>query len=156
KPNPRGFSFDSESVAVAFALAWDDRRTGDKLRPATRQALGRMWPIQRENGTWCPLGCADLMPAENDRRYTTVLATLAAGVAPEGYAQTAEARDGLTKLRRYFVKTANRTPHDEAMLLWASQHADGLMTRAEREATVKSLLKRQGRDGGWSFAALSG
>ncbi len=155
KPHPQGFSFDAQAVAIAFALAWDDARTSGKLQPATRQALSRMWALQQSHGAWNKMGCGEIVPAENDRYYTAVLAALAAGVAPEGYARTAEARDGLTRLRRYFAKSPARNLHDEAMLLWASVHVEGLMTTAEREATVRSLLAKQRPDGGWSFAALS-
>jgi|SRR5262245_48912149 len=155
KPDRPDFSFDGEAVGIAFALAWDDARTSGKLQPTTRQALGRMWTLQRPEGMWCKMGCGRTLPAENDYHYTAILATLAAGIAPEGYARTAEARDGLTKLRRYFVKVPARDLHDEAMRLWASLHIDGVMTTDEREATVRSLLARQGRDGSWSLAALS-
>jgi squalene-hopene/tetraprenyl-beta-curcumene cyclase len=153
KENPR-FSFTQEAVGVAFALAWDDARTG-KLRPTTREALRRMWTLQRPDSTWGRMGCGELMPSENDRHYTVVLAALAAGVAPEGYARSAEAQDGLTRLRRYFARFSPRHPHDQALTLWASLHLDGLMTSAERKDTIQSLLARQGKDGGWSLSALS-
>jgi squalene-hopene/tetraprenyl-beta-curcumene cyclase len=155
RPHVHGVASDAEVVAIAFALARDDARAGGEPRPATREALRRVWAIQRANGTWGALGCGEIVPAETDRYYTAVLAVLAAGVAPEGHARTAEARDGMTKLRRYFAKTPARNMHDEAMLLWASMHVDGLMTTAERAATVQNLLRRQRPDGGWSFATLS-
>lgn len=154
EPTPQ-FSFNAHAVAIAFALAWDDARSGDKLQPATRQALRRMWALQKPEGGWSKMGCGEIVPSENDRHYTAVLAALAVGLAPEGYARTPEAQDGLTRLRRYFAKSPPRNLHDEALLLWASLHVDGLMTTAEREATVQALLARQGPDGGWSFAALS-
>src|SRR5262245_19835478 len=153
--NPRRFSFDAESVSIAFALAWDDAGRGGKLRPSTRLALRRMWDLQKPQGMWSPLGCGEVLPAETDRHYAVTLAALAAGVAPEGYARMPEAQDGLTKLRRYLVTNRARILHDDAMLLWASLHVDGLMTAAERAATVQSLLAMQGKDGGWSFSALS-
>src|SRR5262249_40547509 len=94
-------------------------------------------------------------PPENDRHYTMVLAALATAVAPEEYARRAEAQDGLTKLRRYFAKYSPRNLHDNVLVLWASLHLDGLMTAAERVATIKALLARQKKDGGWSFAGLT-
>jgi squalene-hopene/tetraprenyl-beta-curcumene cyclase len=154
KPHPN-FSFHAEAVGIAFALAWDDARTGGRLRPATRQALKRMWSFQRPQGMWSRMGCGTLVPAENDFHYTAVLAALAAGVAPEGYARTAEVQDGLTRLRRYFTRTPPRNLHHQALLLWASLHLDGLMTAAERQDTVRALLASQRADGGWSFDALS-
>ena len=150
-----GFPSEPEMVADAFALAWDDARTGE-LRPTTRQALGRMWTYQRGIGDWKKMGCGDHMPAENDRRYLAVLGALATGIAPGEYAKTVEARDGLTKLRRYFMQNPPRNVHDEMLLLWASLHVDGLMTTAEREATVRKLIAKQRSDGGWCFAMLTG
>ncbi len=155
KPHPH-FSFHAHSVGIAFALAWDDAHTGNTLRPATRQALRRMWSLQESSlGVWPRLGCGNNLPAENDLHYTAVLAAVAACVAPEGYARTAEARDGLTRLRRYFAQNPARNLHQKTLLLWASLYLDGLMTTAEREATIRSLLTSQRPDGGWSFATLS-
>lgn len=154
KPEKR-FSFDAHAVAIAFALAWDDAHTGGKLRPTTRTALQRMWALQRPTGNWRQLGCGEIIPSENDRHYTAALAALAAGIAPEGYAHSAEAQDGLTKLRRYFAKTPAYSLHNDAMVLWASAHLDGLMTAAERDKTVKDILARQRADGGWSFPTLT-
>jgi squalene-hopene/tetraprenyl-beta-curcumene cyclase len=149
------FSFHAESVGIAFALAWDDARTGGGLRPTTRQALRRMWSLQhRPSGTWYQLGCGELVPSENDRHYTAALAALAVGIAPEGYVRSAEAQDGLIRLRRYFAKQPARNLHQKALTLWASLYLDGLMTRAEREEVVKSLLNRQRPDGGWNLATL--
>src|SRR5262245_20767184 len=152
--NPRRFNFDAGSVSIAFALAWDDAHSGDKLRPSTRQALRRRWENQQPSGGWTQQGCGAPLPAETYNQYTVMLATLAAGIAPEGYAHTAEARDGLTRLRRYLVHNPPRLMHDDAMLLWASFHVDGLLTTGERDATVRSLLAAQGADGGWSMTAL--
>ncbi|MCI0455904.1 MAG: hypothetical protein L0Z62_02855 [Gemmataceae bacterium] len=149
------FSVHAESVGIAFALAWDDTHTGNTLRPATRRALSRMWSFQQvATGAWYRLGCGDNIPAENDLHYTAVLAAVAAGIAPEGYARSAEAQDGLTRLRRYFAKSPGRNLHQRTLLLWASLYLDGLMTTAEREETIRALLSSQRSDGGWSFAAL--
>jgi len=152
---PNSHTFDAESVAIAFALAWDDARAGGKLQQATRKALDRIWPVQRPDGTWRRIGCGDIMPAENDPHYAPILAALAVAVAPEGYARTAEAQDGQKRLRGYFAKVSPRSLHDQAMRLWAAMQVDGVMTTAERATTIKSLLATQRPDGGWSLAALS-
>jgi squalene-hopene/tetraprenyl-beta-curcumene cyclase len=151
---PMNFFSASETVAIAFALAWQDAHGSGTLRPATRKALRRMWALQRPNGSWPKLGCGSFLPAENDFYYTAALAALATGVAPDGYAKTTEARDGLTRLRRYFTLTHAPHPHHRAMLLWASVYVDGLLTTREREETVKELLARQRKDGGWSLGSL--
>jgi squalene-hopene/tetraprenyl-beta-curcumene cyclase len=152
---PMNIFSPSEAVAVAFALSWHDAHTTRTLQPTTRKALGRMWALQRPNGTWGKLGCGSFLPAENDFYYTACLAALATGVAKGGYAQTTEARDGLTRVRRYLTLTHAPNPHHRAMLLWASMHVDGLLTTAERAETVQNLLARQGKDGGWSLASLA-
>ena len=154
KPHPE-FSFDAHAVAIAFALAWDDAHGTRKLQPATREALRRMWSLQLADGSWNRMGCGKHLPPENDRRFTIVLAALAAGIAPEGYVGVPEAQDGLTRLRRYLAKNPPQTMHDQALLLWASLHVDGLLTTAERGKTVQRLLALHGDDGGWSFAGLT-
>jgi squalene-hopene/tetraprenyl-beta-curcumene cyclase len=154
EPHPE-FSFDAHAVAIGFALAWDDAHSTRKLQPATRAALRRMWSLQRADGSWNRMGCGKHLPSENDRRFTIVLAALAAGIAPEGYAGVPEAQDGLTRLRRYLANNPPHTMHDQALLLWASLHVEGLLTTAERGETVQRLLARHGHDGGWSFAGLT-
>lgn len=159
KKDPRAslIHFPSEAVSIAVALAFHDSQTAGKLQPTTRQALRQMWELQgkagRNDGTWS-CGCGEFPPAELDRYYAATLAALASGVAPEGYAQSPEAQDGLTRLRRYFVRNPAPHLHHQAMLLWASFYVDGLMTSAERRETVQALLAKQRSDGGWSLESL--
>jgi squalene-hopene/tetraprenyl-beta-curcumene cyclase len=40
------------AVGIASALALNDRQTTGELHPLTRQALDRMWKLQRANGSW--------------------------------------------------------------------------------------------------------
>ena len=148
-----------EFVTIAAGLAIHDAQTGGRLQPMTRKALSRMWASQPGDGDWERLHmCSGVMSfpvAEFDRYYGATLAALAAGVAPEGYAQSDEAKAGLTKLRRFFQGKAAPNVHHQAMLLWASLRIDGLMTPAERAATIKSLLALQRADGGWSSATFN-
>jgi squalene-hopene/tetraprenyl-beta-curcumene cyclase len=154
QPKPKGFNFDSEAVAIAFALAWDDTRIGKKIQPTTRDALQRMWSRQKSNGRWSPLGCGDPFPAETDTRYTMTLAAIAGGIASKKQATSVEAQDGLTKIRREFDKSPPSNLHNRAMLLWASLHVDGLMTTAERKDAIEKLIAAQGHDGGWSLSGM--
>jgi squalene-hopene/tetraprenyl-beta-curcumene cyclase len=151
--------FTSESVGLAFALAAHDRQTTGRLQPTTRQALDQMWALQRKSGlsegTWS-CGCGEFPLAELDRYFIATLAALATGLAPEGYVRSPQAQDGLTRLRRYLLRVRPPHLHHEAMLLWASVHVEGLLTSAERQATVQQLLKAQLADGGWSLPAMSG
>jgi squalene-hopene/tetraprenyl-beta-curcumene cyclase len=144
---------DSEVVATAAALAVNDARTTGKLHPMTRKALDLMWARQAGGGAWNWTKCS-WPPMEHDDYYGAVLAAVGAGHAPDGYAETEQAKAGLEKLRRYFRKTAPPTLHHKAWLLWASQKVDDLMPAAEREQTVKELLALQRPDGGWSLPSL--
>jgi squalene-hopene/tetraprenyl-beta-curcumene cyclase len=146
----------AESAVIAATLAWDDAHTTGKLQPSTRNALAQMWREQHPIGSWRQLGCGDgFPPAENDQNYVAALAAVAAGIAPDGYAQTTEAKDGLTKLRRFLQNRPPKQLHDRTAVLWASCYVDGLLTTDERQAVIKDLLAHQRPGGGWSFDALA-
>ncbi len=144
---------DSEVVAIAAALAVHDARTTGKLHPLTRKALDLMWTRQQTDGAWKWLKCS-WPPFEHDDYYGAVLAAVGVGAAPEAYAATEQAKAGLEKLRGYFRKTPAPTLHHRAWLLWASVKVDGLVSTAEREQSIKDLLKVQRSDGGWSLPSL--
>jgi squalene-hopene/tetraprenyl-beta-curcumene cyclase len=141
-----------EPVTIAAPLALADAREG-KLRPLTRQALDAMWTAQRADGAWNWPNC-NWPPLEHDDYYGAVLAAVAVGHAPENYAASEKAKEGLERLRVYFRKTPSPTLHHKAWLLWASLKLDGLMTKPEREQTIADLLSKQRADGGWSLASL--
>lgn len=150
KGKPRG---DTEVVATASLLAFNDAQTTGKLHPMTRKALDRMWTIQQKDGAWNWEKC-NWPPFEHDDYYGAALAALGVSLAPEGYAQGDGAKEGLAKLRGYFQKVPAPDLHHKAWLLWAALKLGGLMTKEEREATLKDLLKLQRDDGGWSLASL--
>jgi squalene-hopene/tetraprenyl-beta-curcumene cyclase len=143
----------TEVVAIAATLALHDGQTTGKLQPATGTALARMWELQQADGSWT-WNKEDLAPLEYDDYYGAVYAALGVGHAPEGYARSEAAREGVGRLRRYFQKTPAPNLHHKMYLLWASLALDGLMDRAERERTVKALLALQRADGGWSLPSL--
>jgi squalene-hopene/tetraprenyl-beta-curcumene cyclase len=151
KAQPRN---DTEVVATAAALAFNDAQTTGKLHPLTRAALDRMWTLQRDDGAWEWAKCT-WPPFEFDDYYGAVFAAVGVGAAPDGYAATDKAKAGLAKLRKYFEKTPPPNLHHKAWLLWASQKVDGLMTAEEREKAVKELRALQHKDGGWSLASLA-
>ncbi|MBM3980885.1 MAG: terpene cyclase/mutase family protein [Planctomycetes bacterium] len=142
----------TEIVATAATLAFDDAR-GGKLNPRTRQALDRMWTVQRKDGSW-DWNKHNLPPQELDEYFGVVYAALGVGYAPEGYAKSEAAKDGVARLKAYLRE--NRAPnlHHRTWLLWASLKLDGLMTAEERDQTVQSLLKLQRKDGGWNLPSL--
>ena len=149
----KGPRWDAEVVATAAALAFNDAATTGKLHVQTRQALDRMWTLQRDDGGWNWLKCG-WPPMESDDHYGATLAAIAAGVAPEGYAKTDAARQGLEKLREYLKKNPSPTLHHQAMTLWAATLVDGLLTDAEKQATADKLWSLQKPDGGWALATL--
>jgi squalene-hopene/tetraprenyl-beta-curcumene cyclase len=145
--------WDTEVVATAAALAFNDARTTGKLHPLSRRALDRMWTLQKANGAWDWLKCGR-PPYEHDDYFGAVFAAVGVGTAPDGYAQTEKAQEGLARLRQYFQKNPPPNLHHKAWLLWASLKLDGLMSPAERANTVKELLALQHADGGWSLPSL--
>jgi squalene-hopene/tetraprenyl-beta-curcumene cyclase len=145
--------WDTEVVATAAALAFNDAQTTGKLHPLSRQALDRMWTLQRPNGAWNWLKCG-WPPYEHDDYFGAVFAAVGVGTAPDRYAQSDSAQEGLAKLRRYLQKNAPPNLHHKAWLLWASLKLDGLMTPAERDQTIKDLMSLQQADGGWSLPSL--
>jgi squalene-hopene/tetraprenyl-beta-curcumene cyclase len=145
----------TEVVAVAATLAVHDAQTTGKLQPRTRQALERMWELQRADGAWA-WNKTRLTPLEHDDYYGAVYAALGVGHAPDGYAQSAGAAEGLSRLRRYLRANPPPDLHHTLWLVWASVKLDGLMTPTERDSAIKALLALQRADGGWSLPSLGG
>jgi squalene-hopene/tetraprenyl-beta-curcumene cyclase len=145
--------WDTEVVATGVVLAFHDAHTTGRLHPLTRKALDKMWTLQKPHGAWDWLKC-DWPPMEHDDYFGATFAAVGVGAAPDRYAQTEAARQGLAKLRKFFL--AHRPPdlHHKTWLLWASLPVEGLMTPAEREATIKELLALQHADGGWCLPSL--
>jgi hypothetical protein len=143
----------TEVVAIAATLAQHDALSTGKLHPRTRQALDRMWELQQKDGSWT-WNKTGLAPSEHDDYFGAVYAALGVGAAPEGYAQSEAAKEGLARLRGYLRKNPPPSPHHKTWLLLASLRLDGLMTRTEREQTIKDLLALQGEDGGWNLPSL--
>lgn len=148
-----GPRWDAEVVATAAALAFHDAATTGKLHPRTREALDRMWTVQQEDGGWNWLKC-EWPPMESDDHYGVTLAAIAVGVAPEGYANTLAAKQGLAGIRRYLQSDAPPTLHHRAMLLWASRYLPDLQSMEEKAETIARLRAHQQPDGGWGLATL--
>ena len=145
--------WDAEVVATAWALAFNDAATTQKLHSATKTALDRMWTVQREDGgfTWLKCGWP---PSELDDEYGAVLALVAVGVAPENYRASEQAQAGIKKIQAYLEKTPLPSLHHKAMLVWADSYLPELMSESQSQAVVKELLDRQLPDGGWSASSL--
>ena len=72
-----------------------------------------MWQVQRPSGEWNWLKC-DWPPLEHDDYYGAVLAAVAVGYAPERYAATPQAQQGVARLRQYVQKTPPPDLHHAA------------------------------------------
>jgi squalene-hopene/tetraprenyl-beta-curcumene cyclase len=140
-------------VSTATALAFHDRQTTGKLHPVTRQALDRIWTVQRPDGSW-EWPYRDVPPIKLDEHYGVTFAALGVGLAPGGYARTEAARRGIEGVRRFLKAHPPSDLHQKAMLLWAALHVDGLLSEEGRAGTLQELLAMQRPDGGWSLASL--
>src|SRR4051794_998625 len=145
--------FDAEVIASAAALAHNDAHTTKKLHATTRLALDRMWTLQRSDGGWNWYKCG-WPPMECDDHYGATLAALAVGVAPEDYAKSDAARNGLAKIKSYLQSSPPKNAHHKGMLLWAGAYVDDLVAPVDRAAWIKEILSLQLPDGGWSAAGL--
>jgi len=145
--------WDTEVVATATVLAFNDAATTGKLHATTRQALDKMWTVQREDGGWTWIKC-DWPPMESDDHYGATFAAIGVGIAPEGYAQTPAAKAGMDKLKGYLKANPAPTLHHKTMTLWAASYTPDLLTDAERQAIIAELRALQHADGGWSLASL--
>lgn len=145
--------WDTEVVVTGVTLAFHDAGTTGKLHPMTRTALDRMWTVQAKDGAWDWLKCK-WPPLEHDDYYGAVFAALGVGIAPDDYAKSEKAKAGLEKLKAYLQKTPAPNLHHKSYLMWASLKLDGLMSKDERDRTVKELLAKQKADGGCSLAML--
>jgi squalene-hopene/tetraprenyl-beta-curcumene cyclase len=143
----------TEVVATAATLAFYDAQYTGKLQPLTRKALDLMWTLQQDDGAW-DWNKHNLPPQEFDEYYGAVYAAVGVGLAPDGYARSASAREGLAKLVAYLRKNPPPNLHHKTWLLFASLRLDGLMTPKERAQTTDELLALQREDGGWNLPSL--
>jgi squalene-hopene/tetraprenyl-beta-curcumene cyclase len=149
----KGPRWDTEVVMTALVLAYNDALTTGKLHPVTREALDKMWTVQRDDGgvKWIACGWP---PFENDDEFGATMMALAVSVAPEQYAQTPAAGSGIEKLKSYFAATPMPTLHHRAMLLWADTYRPGWLSASDRIKCLDELLALQHDDGGFSIATL--
>jgi len=140
-------------VVVGTGLTLNDIQTTGKLSDVSREVLDIMWTVQREDGGWKWPHC-DYAPLEIDDHYGVTLAALAVGIAPDGYAQTPQARAGLDKLRMYLKNNPPKSLHHRAMLAWCSLRVEGIASEEQRQEALAELLALQLDDGGWSTAGF--
>lgn len=149
----KGPRYPADVVIAAQGLAISDAETSGKLHPLTRKALDRMWTVQRPDGSWNWEKC-DWAPLESDDHYGVTVAILAASRAPEGYASTPAAREGLDKAKGWLAAHPPTMLHHRAMLFWVAKYADGIMSAPDQEKTIAELLALQRPDGGWATSTF--
>lgn len=140
-------------IAVGTGLTFNDLQTSGQLSPVAREVLDIMWTVQREDGGW-NWPHDDYAPMEIDDHYGVTVATLTVGLAPDGYAETAQAQAGLKGIREYFKNNPPKSLHHRAMLAWCSIRVAGIFTPEQRQTTLDELLALQLIDGGWSTAGF--
>ena len=140
-------------VVVGTGLTLNDAQTTGRLSDVARQVLDIMWTVQRADGGWKWPHC-DYAPLEIDDHYGVTMAALAVGIAPDGYADTPQARAGLEEIRTYFKNNPPPSLHHRAMLAWCSIRVAGIVSAEERKQTLNELLSKQLDDGGWSTAGF--
>ena len=143
----------SETVLAAAVLAKNDAACHAKLHPLTRQVLDRIWDLQREDGGW-NWSKANEPPSEIDDHFGVTMAAIGVGAAPDGYADTPQARKGLDGIRRYLREHPPKTMHQRGMLLLAAGCLEGLLTEQQCGQAAAELFALQRPDGGWSMGGL--
>ncbi len=141
------------TVVVPAGLVFNDLQTTGKLAAMTREALKVMWRFQREDGGW-DWRNDGFPPMEYDEHYGVTLAALITGIAPDGYADTEEAIEGLKKIRVFLKNNPPLSLHHRAMIAWTSCYVDDLMDEPQRAKTLDELFALQRTDGGWSTPGL--
>jgi squalene-hopene/tetraprenyl-beta-curcumene cyclase len=149
----------TEAVLNALVLSTRDAETGT-LSAETRTAFANMWALQMQagdlKGGWVWLNFHyEPWEAPASPYFGASLAAIAIGTAPGGYAATAEAKDGIARLRDYLVKgSAGQNPFNQLMIMWASSKLDGILTAVQRDSIARAALSAQLPDGSWNLQSL--
>jgi hypothetical protein len=147
-----------EAVLNAFVLTTHDVDTkASQPSAATRDAMARLWEVQRADGAfdWLNFG---LEPYEApDAVFVgATLAAMSAGSAPGAAASaTGAGTAGRDRLVRYLREHAgSQRLFNRAWALLAAARLEGAVTSADRVAIVRALEAAQRPDGGWSINDL--
>jgi squalene-hopene/tetraprenyl-beta-curcumene cyclase len=149
----------TEAVLNALVLSARDAQVG-VLGDDTRAALANMWALQMRtgelSGAWAWLNF-HLEPWESPASpYTgATLAATAVGMAPGAYASSAEAKDGLTRLRDFLGRgLGTQSVFNKLMLITASGTLEGLVSDNHRTAILDETRSLQQPDGGWTLSGF--
>ena len=141
-------------VATAAFLAISELQTGSELSATTVAALDRAWSLQDPEGHWAGWIVCNCPPFESDYHFGVTLMAIVGGMAGDSYMETASAREGMARIRRYLADNEGVHVQNRGMMLWAARHVEGLVTEEERAASVQELRDLQRADGGWASGNL--
>src|SRR5262249_45793963 len=141
-------------ILAAVELARHDAITTGTLAPLTRRALDAMWTLQNPDGgvSWIHVSEA---PQAIDDWWPAAMMALGGAAAPDGYAQTPVAREGVEKLRRWFRANTPKNHHERILTLLADSAVGGILSDGERRDHIESIFAAQHPDGGWSIVDLA-
>ena len=149
----------TESVLNALVLSTRDAQSGT-LTDETRTAFGHMWALQMKtsplDGAWAWLNF-HLEPWESDGApyFGAAMAVAAVAAAPGGYADSVDARAGLSRLRTYITSYFDRQNlFNKLTMMAAASRLGDTVTPAQRQVTADAVARLQHTDGGWSLSGL--
>jgi squalene-hopene/tetraprenyl-beta-curcumene cyclase len=144
-------------VLNALVLSTRDSHTR-ALSAETKQAFDHMWALQMRtgplDGAWAWLNF-HYEPWESDGApyFGAAMAIAAVTSAPGGYADSAEAKAGMERLRKYIASGFDaQNLFNQATMIVAARRLEGLVTPAQRQAAAAAVARLQQEDGGWSLS----
>jgi squalene-hopene/tetraprenyl-beta-curcumene cyclase len=147
----------TESVLNALVLSTRDSHTRT-LSPGTKQAFDHMWALQMRtgplDGAWAWLNFHfEPWEADGAPYFGAAMAIAALTNAPEAYAQSADAKAGVDRLRKYITSGFDgQNLFNQLTMIAAARRFDGLVTPAQRQTAASAVAHLQEEDGGWSLS----
>jgi squalene-hopene/tetraprenyl-beta-curcumene cyclase len=146
----------TESVLNALVLSTRDAHTG-MLSTESKQAFDHMWALQMRtgplDGAWAWLNFHyEPWEADGAPYFGAAMAIAALTSAPGGYVESADARPGVERLRKYIASGFDaQNLFNQLTMIAAARRFDGLVTPAQRQAAASAVSRLQQDDGGWSL-----
>jgi len=146
----------AQVVYVAAGLAAWDAYVAHRLSPDTEEALGLMFRLQGDQGTWISNDCWP--PFESSAFQLATVAAWAVGTAP-GWLHSEKAGQGtnqIDRLKRYLrEERPPQSDYDRTALLWAASALPDLLDTSRKLGLMTMVCKHQRPDGGWSIRTFA-
>lgn len=149
----KGPRWDAEVLMTATTLALLDRNTTGKLSSTTKDALDRIWEVQRDDGGFDWLKC-NWPPMESDDEYGIAITAVGLSATPQSYRDQESVQMGIKKLKGFIGNSGLKRLHHQAMLIWAESLGGDWLKEGETQEIVDQIRKLQNDDGGWNTAAI--